>query len=76
LWLAYNQTGGDLKKAHEALEAERQKIIEQYLETKKQQSEAHPRPGAGGVAPDSGEQIKDLRQARNSLEARLKALFG
>lgn len=76
LWIAANETGGDLSKAHEKMEAQKQAIIDDYLEKKRQ--------GAGGVTTPKGglptagaeRQIKSLADAHEAAKARIAGVLG
>ena len=81
LWSAHNEHGGDIQKAHEvreqARQAERQKVIDEYLAGKAGAANGMPQPTpqTGGAAPAS-ETPKDFGQARAAVNARLAAKYG
>jgi hypothetical protein len=73
--VALHETKGDLKAAHEALEAERKTVIEGYLNEKRgQRSQTLRNPGGTGAPADQSTAPKTLAQAREATLARLKAL--
>lgn len=69
---AMDEHGGDLAKAHEAIQADRQAIIDQALTGK--QRTAFPKPVTqAGAVPSQKSEIKTFADSRASLEARLAA---
>jgi hypothetical protein len=61
----------DIKAAHEQLTGERQKIIDDYLESKRQDARDTPRPTPeGGSAPNTKTPPKTLEEARRAALAR------
>lgn len=59
VYVANHTTGGDLAKAHEALEAERQAVIDQYVAAREAAADGAPTPPrAGGAAPSQEREIK------------------
>lgn len=74
LWIANNQTKGDIAKAHEQITAERQKIIDDYLAQKANEtSTASPN---AGTAPSSERKISNLNDSKSALNDYLNATFG
>lgn len=76
LWRATNETGNDLAKAHEAIEAERQAVIDAYVAAKAAEAEANPLGAGAGGAHVSGAVEHDgtFATARARTEARLRAM--
>lgn len=68
MWHANNETNGDLNKAHEAVEAKRQKIIDEYLEQKRNQSSGPVTSRRGGVPVSQEKPVKTFAEAREALE--------
>lgn len=68
LYVANNETGGDLAAADQALKAERQKVIDEFVAAKATDSELHTTPAGDGSAPSGERQITDLRTAKAGLE--------
>lgn len=74
LWTAQNETGFDLEKAHEKLQADRQAVIDSFLEEKRLAAEGNPAVAAGGAHVDGSVQHDgSFATARARTEARLKA---
>lgn len=77
LWTAQHQTNGDLNAAHEAINGERQRIIDEYLATKSQDASRMPQtPGASGASPGGQRELKTWADAQAALEARIAAAEG
>lgn len=76
LWVARNdpRAQGDLARAHQVIEYDRQESVRTYLREKGYDGRELPIPGGGGSAPSGREEIKDFSSARASLEARLSQL--
>ena len=66
LWLALNETNGDLKKAHEAFAARQQKAIDDFVASK---SNGPTLPPKGTAASPAREPIKDLADAKRKAAA-------
>lgn len=72
--VAVHETKGDLKKAHEVLEAERNTFIEEYLSKKKEAAEQTlSSPGGAGTPPSQERKSLTLEDARKAMLARLQA---
>jgi len=77
LWTAQHQTNGDLNAAHEALEGNKQRIIDEYLASKSQDAGRMPQaPGGQGAAPGGQRELKTWADAQRALEARIAAAEG
>lgn len=64
-WHAHNETGGDLKAAHEKVQARKQAIIDEYLAQKQADGSAFPVPTTAGVGADQGADApKDFADAK------------
>lgn len=75
LWSARNEHGGDLKKAHEALEAKEAQIVEKYLAKKKAEAAAVPTAGSGtGAPPANDNKPRTFADADAAAKERLKQL--
>ena len=72
MFRAYNDHSGDLKAAHEAREAAKQAIIDEYLKSKAEGNGSFPPVSTDG-APSTGsdDTPKDFNAARAALLARL-----
>lgn len=79
LWRAVNSTNGDLKAAHEQIQAERQAIIDQYVKSVQEGSVKFP-PVTGNVGDGAplqhGEQPKTFAEAKARAMARARARAG
>lgn len=76
-WFASNQTGGDLKAAHELVEARKQATIDQYLESKRAAGESFTTPTTAGItAGGDGEPAHTFEEASARLRARLSGQAG
>lgn len=74
LFLAANQTGGDIAKANEAYKAQQQKAVDDFLARKEQEANESPSPTPQiGTAPSGDTPITNLTQSRAALEAFLDA---
>ena len=77
-WLAANQTQGDLKAAHEALQAERQTIIDEYVASLREKGERFPATPTQvtGQPSNQGENNtpRTIMEASSRLRQRLAAL--
>ncbi len=74
--IAQNETGGDLEKAHEVMEARNQAIIDRYVEGVRERAAGtplHARRGEDSVMEPTSD-IKTFKDAREHMEARLVAL--
>lgn len=72
--IAIHETKGDLKKAHEVLETERNTFIEEYLKTKKDAAEQTlSSPGGAGTPPSQERKPVTMEDARKAMLARLQA---
>lgn len=76
LVLARDVYKGDLDKAHEAIKAERQKVIDDYLAEKAAAADAHIPLRRGGAPASEIKDIKDFKDSRASLESRLAQMGG
>jgi flagellar biosynthesis/type III secretory pathway protein FliH len=74
MWEALHTFGGDLTKAHEALEAEKSQIIEQFKSGKRADADSTPVAGGDGSAPGHEKAPTTWAAARASTEARAKAI--
>lgn len=77
--LAVNETAGDLKAAHAAIQAERDAIIADYAKQVMEGKAKWPTiaPATGGTPSDTtGEPPKSWAEARKASEARRKAAYG
>lgn len=77
MYTALHKTDGDIAKAHEALKAERQALVDAEIARLKEAARTSPQPvpQAGAHAP--GEQpITDFDAAREGMFAKLAAKFG
>lgn len=72
-YLANHRTDGDIAKAHEALEAEQQAIIDAYVARQKQAANGAPTPPPAGGAPSSEREINSLQDARRAAMERVGA---
>lgn len=68
LYLASHETNGDLEKAHEMLTGERQRIIDEYLEGRRQEARGNLTPGSNG-SPVSGAKTVTMENAREAAQA-------
>lgn len=76
-WFASNQTGGDLKAAHEKVEARKQAAIDEYLEKKRAAGESFTTPTTAGItAGGDGEPAHTFEEASARLRARLGGQAG
>jgi hypothetical protein len=75
LWRANNQTNFDLAKAHESIQADRQKVIDDYLAEKEKQANGPAVIRNGNPAGEVSES-KDWDSAKAKLRARLDAQAG
>jgi len=76
-WFASNQTGGDLKAAHEKVEARKQAAIDEYLEKKRAAGESFTTPTTAGItAGGDGEPAHTFEEASARLRARLSGKAG
>lgn len=72
LWIANNETNGDIAKAIEIDKANKQKVIDEYVESVKNKPNARTAPEG---KPGSGiTQIKNLADARKATEAMISGL--
>lgn len=75
--IANTETLGDLKAAHEKIQARNQTIIDAYLEEKRAAGEAFPTPTSAGVgAGADGGPPKDFAEAKKGLLAFLSSQPG
>jgi hypothetical protein len=75
LWVAYKETNGDLKAAHQKIEADKERLVQEFLEAQKAQNEQFPPQPASGTVAGSEREIKTLEDAKASMKERLRALF-
>lgn len=76
-WFASNQTGGDLKAAHELVEARKQAAIDEFLEKKRAAGESFTAPTTAGITAGSdGEPAHTFEEASARLRARLSGQAG
>lgn len=73
LWLASEKTEGDLGKAHEMIEADRQRIIDAYLQEKTQTAAGSIARTPSGAAPSAENAPTDWRAARAAAVERINA---
>jgi hypothetical protein len=74
VYVANHTTGGDLAKAHEALEAETQAIIDRFVASREAAANGAPTPPqAGGAAPSPEREINNLDDARRAALERFGA---
>lgn len=74
--LATHETGGDLEKAHEAMQARKQSVIDEYVQGVRDRAAGmpiHAPRGDDAVVEPQGE-VKTFADARSRTEARLVAL--
>jgi hypothetical protein len=71
LWLANNDTDGDIDKAIELHKASRQKTIDEYVAGRAQGR--HPTPAPNGVVASAHTPINNLDDARKAADAYLRA---
>lgn len=75
--IANTETLGDLKAAHEKIQARNQAVIDAYLEEKRAAGEAFPTPTSAGVgAGADGGPPKDFAEAKKGLLAFLSSQPG
>lgn len=74
MWRAVNQHNHDIAAAHAARESERQAWIDSYLAEKAGQAGGTPGVPGAGVTGQQPTAIKDFKQSRASLEARIAAM--
>lgn len=77
--LAYAQEpeiGFDLVKAHGVIEAEQQKIIDNYVKAKSEGSETPAMPVGAGGAPTNQQPLETALDARAAMLARLEGTLG
>lgn len=77
--LAYAQepeVGFDLVKAHGVVEAEQQKIIDEYVRAKSEGSETPAMPVGAGGAPTNQQPLETALDARAAMVARLEGQLG
>lgn len=73
LFLAANETGGDIDKAFAKMEERKQAVIDGWLTGKKSKADG-PRPvSTQGAATGTAQPIRNLKDSRAALEARLAA---
>lgn len=72
MWVAQNKTNLDLSKADAHIKADRQRVIDEFVEQKRQQANG-PRVTTGGSSASEEKPIRTFKDAKASLEARLKA---
>lgn len=75
MWVANNVTKGDLSAADKHMKDERQKIVDDFIAEKRAQAENNPLnpQGRGGRQENP---IKNFKDARGAVEARLEAARG
>lgn len=74
LHIASTQTDGDLSKAHEAMQAERQKIIDEFMASKSDAATSTPAPvPQTGAAPGGERPITTLADSKRAMQAFLDA---
>lgn len=66
LWTANNETNGDIDKAIELYQADRQKAVDEYIATR--QSGGRPAPAPNGVPASQHTPIKNLDDARRAAD--------
>jgi hypothetical protein len=71
LWLANNNTGGDIAAAAQALTTYRQGIVDEYVAGRR--SGVTPLPSGGSSAAPEAMEIKNLDDARRAADAYLRA---
>lgn len=73
--VAMHETGGDLQAAHDALKADRQKVIDEYLGTKAATGDAGGTlPPQSGSAQEAPGELGDWREVGAAVRARLAQL--
>jgi hypothetical protein len=75
LWVAYRETNGDLKAAHQKIEADKERLVQEFLEAQKAQNEQFPPQPASGTVAGNEREIRTLEEAKASMKERLRALF-
>jgi hypothetical protein len=75
LWIAVNETGNDLSKAHEVMQASRQAIIDSWVEEKRKGG-ATLTPGTGVPTVGAPTQIKSMADAHRAAKARIEGTLG
>lgn len=74
LLVASNETGGDIHKAHEAIEGQKQRIIDEYLASKARDAEGNPGvPASGGMVPSNARPITNFKDAQAAMAEFLRA---
>lgn len=80
LYRANNEHGGDLKAAHEAMQAYRQRLADEFLAEKAKKNSAFPAAAGGGSAPQGQEPPAEGKDsfavARDRMEAMLRGAPG
>lgn len=76
-WFASNETNGDLKAAHEKVQARKQAAIDEFLEKKRASGESFTTPTTAGItAGGDGEPAHTFEEASARLRARLSGEAG
>lgn len=75
LWTANNETNGDIKAAIESFKADRQKIIDEYVQQRATGKHGALAP-ANGVVASASTSIKNMDDARRAADAFLRAQVG
>lgn len=73
MWLAQNETKGDLKEAHKKIEARNQAIIDGFVQSKAAAADQPANAAGGGLSVDGSTPIKSISDASNALRAALDA---
>lgn len=73
LWMANNETGGDIAKAIEQFKADRQKVIDEYVAGR---TNGATTPAPNGVVASAHTPIQNLDDARAAADAFLRSQVG
>lgn len=71
--VASYSTDGDLAAAHKQIEAERQRVVADFLESKKNTGGATPPPNGAGAAPSTERQISSIDEGYRAAKERFGA---
>lgn len=74
--VAKDDFNGDIQKAHEKLQAGKQKIIDDYIAEKAAAASGHRPAKRGAPASREEQEIKDFAGSKSALESRLAAMQG
>lgn len=74
LMVANRETAGDIRAAHDRIEAQKQSWIDNFVAQKAKEAEGSPGvAGSSGFAPAQGTEIKDFKTAQAAMLEMLKA---